>query len=86
MLSAVGSGARLHSYMFIPGGLRTSISAVVMSDMVCYVTGLVGRIELLLVIAVQHRLWLYRLVNVGVIGSVMSSSLSGVLLRSHGIA
>lgn len=85
MMSAVASGARLHSYMIIPGGLRTSISAVVMSDIVIYVAGLVGRIELILVIAVQHRLWLYRLVNVGVVGSAMSSSLSGVLLRCHGL-
>lgn len=86
MISSVCSGARLHSYMFIPGGLRTTITSAVLLDIVTYKFGLVGRSELLLVIAVQHRLWLYRLANVGVLGSSCSGVVSGVLLRSSGVA
>ena len=41
--------------MFVPGGLRTSATSAAMSDTVSHVSGLVGRTELVLVIAVQHQ-------------------------------
>jgi len=86
MLSSCASGARLHSNMYVPGGLRTNITAVHITNIVHNIPGLVGRIELLHVIALQHRLWLFRLVNNGVCGCCMSTSLSGVMMRSSGLA
>lgn len=84
MLSSSATGARLHSYCFIPGGLRTSLTSALNHDLVVYLQGLVGRLELIMVISVQHRLWLHRLLNVGIICNGLSGALTGVLLRSNG--
>nr|QHQ98631.1 NADH dehydrogenase subunit 7 [Namystynia karyoxenos] len=85
MFSCSCSGARMHAGVIVPGAVRAKVGSTMIAEMCVYSVGMVARFELLHVLTVQHRLWVFRLGNQGVL-SVVMASVTGVLLRSAGVA
>lgn len=82
------SGARMHSNFIRVGGVYSDLSSGLVSDIFKFVTHFIKRINDIENLLSNSRIWKQRLIDIGVISRInaLNYSLSGVLLRSTGLA
>ena len=82
------SGARMHSNFIRVGGLYSDLPLSLISDIYKFITHFVKRINDIENLLSNSRIWKQRLTDIGVVSrvSALNYSMSGVLLRSTGLA
>lgn len=81
------SGARLHANYIRPGGVSMDIPIGFLNDLFIFISSFIIRLNEMDEMLISNRIWKQRLVDIGVISSVMAKEFgfSGVMLRGSGI-
>lgn len=81
------SGARMHSVYFRPGGIIHDIPEGLLNDIFLFINQFKTRLLEIEVMLNENRIWVQRLVNIGIINKKNSQNwgFSGVMVRGSGI-
>lgn len=82
------SGARMHAAYIRPGGVSQDIPVGLLNDILMFIRQFSHRIDEMEELLTENRIWLQRLVNVGIVtkNQALNYGFTGVLLRSTGIS
>jgi NADH dehydrogenase (ubiquinone) Fe-S protein 2 len=81
------SGARMHANYIRPGGIARDLPIGLLSDIYNFIQNFSSRIDEIEELLTDNRIWVQRLLNIGLISKkkALDLSYSGVLLRACGI-
>ncbi len=82
------SGARMHASYIRPGGVAMDLPFGLVEDIGAFCSNFVGRLDEIEELLTTNRIWLQRLIGVGVVDASMAMDygFSGVMLRGSGLA
>jgi NADH dehydrogenase (ubiquinone) Fe-S protein 2 len=82
------SGARMHAAYIRPGGVSLDIPVGLLNDINLFIKSFTHRIDEMEELLSNNRIWLQRLINVGVVNKqqALNWGFTGVLLRATGIS
>lgn len=82
------SGARMHAAYIRPGGISQDLPIGLLNDISIFIKNFAHRIDEMEELLSTNRIWLQRLINVGVVNKMQALNwgFTGVLLRGTGIA